>query len=198
MVQITYSYKIPIYVQRSDSASIAAVQAIEGGLGIYERPQIVDDTLASRQAAVDRAMAELSDYSNPIVTGSFVTNQYGYRSGQVLSIAIPSRNINTQVYIQEVSASSLGGGLFEYTVTFATKLKGLTQYLLELYDRGVTLFTRTDEVLSVARTMTQEVMLMVETIPAIIIKDTSAGKYKYSADDGSTVGKGRYNLSSWG
>lgn len=143
----TYKYKVPILVRLDDGDSQAAVRAIEGGEGIYEGPIIVDETIETIEAARDRASAELRQYANPLVTGSFETEDQGYRSGQLLTLNILSRGFSGDYLIQSVTKSSLGIGRFTYSVEFATRLKGLTEFLIELLKRGRKIIERDDEVL---------------------------------------------------
>ena len=71
-----------------DDVAIATLMDIEGGDGIIQFA-IIDDTIQSLDAGHLRASADLRDYANALVTGRFVTDQYGYASGQVLSIQLP-------------------------------------------------------------------------------------------------------------
>lgn len=142
----TYKYKIPILCMVEDTESQNAVKSIEGGDGIYEN-LVVDESIETNEAARDRARAELRQYSNASVKGTFKTDQDGYRSGQLLKIDIPSRGVDSQYLIQTVTKKSIGGGHLEYTVTFATLLIGLTDFLLSLWEAGKKIVTREDEVL---------------------------------------------------
>jgi hypothetical protein len=197
-IKITYTYKMPVLVQAEDSGSIAAMKALEGGDGIYEGQLIVDDTIETKEAARARAQAEISQYSNPIIEGEFTTTQYGYKSGQLLLVNIPSRAINAYYLIREVTATSIGQGRFEYSVTFATRLKGLTDFLLGLFDSGRKVFERTDEILDTLKLLTGDAMAITDAAPTYSFRDPAADPYKWSADDGLTIGKGRYNCASWG
>lgn len=142
----TYKYKIPILCMVDDEDSQEAIKLIEGGDGIYEGPIIVDESIVSLDAARDMALAEIRQYSNALVNGSFKTDQDGYRSGQLLPINIPSRGINSEYLIQTVTKKSIGGGHMEYGVTFATLLTGLTDFLISLWEAGQKIVSREDEV----------------------------------------------------
>jgi len=119
IVTITYKYKIPILVRKYDKNSINELKAIEGGTGIHEY-LIIDDTIATVDEAVQRANSELSKFAFPHLSGSFITTQSGYKAGQLLTINIPTREIDTQVIIQQVTTQSLGLGNYEYKVEFST------------------------------------------------------------------------------
>lgn len=179
IVNPRYQYQIPIMVSWADPKSIDAVKALEGGNGIYEAPPIVDDTIATTAAAIDRAKAEIAMYSNPMVTGSFTTTQSGYKSGQVLVLNITSRGLdNVQVLIQQVSAQSLGNGKFEYTIDFATELKGLTQFLLKLFDAGRKVSERTDEILNLGKPV-YDAVKVIDEIPTYITRDPVASPFVF-------------------
>lgn len=61
---------------------------------------IKDRTIRSQDEAIDRALAELDAYSQPIVKGSVVTYKTGARAGQVVTINSTSRNRTEQLVIQ--------------------------------------------------------------------------------------------------
>jgi len=197
-IMITYKYKIPIFVQAEDNTSIALMKSYEGGDGIYEGEIIVDDTIETKEAARQRALAELTQYSNPLIEGSFSTIQSGYRSGQLLTVNIPSRNINSQYLIRSVTINSLGMGLLEYEITFASKLKGLTDFLLYLFDNGKKIFERTDEILDTLKLFTGDSVALSDIAPTYSTRNPTTNPYKWSDDGETTVGKGRYGVAQWG
>jgi hypothetical protein len=119
VLEITYKKKIQIFVPRYSQASVDEMVILEGGTGIHEYI-IDDDTIVTRAAAVKRAQAELEAFAFPYVNGSFTTDQTGYKAGQLLTINIPSRQINVKVLIQQVTSVSYGQGRFEYTVQFGS------------------------------------------------------------------------------
>ena len=134
-----------------------------------------------------------------MVEGSFTTTQYGYRSGQILTIDIPSRGVaNKQYLIQNVSATSLGMGNFEYEITFATKLKGLTDYLIQLHKDSRPIFIREDEILARLKVVTAEEFQLADSGLAESRRNTTTNPYKWCNDAGTTPGKGQYGKASWG
>lgn len=118
-VIVNYKPKIPILIRRKNKESIAELKTIEGGDGIHEIP-IVDSSIKTLDEARKRALAELRKFAFPHISGSFFTDQSGYRSGQQLTIDLPSRQIDTTVMIQEVITRSIGAGNFMYEVRFST------------------------------------------------------------------------------
>jgi len=145
VLKVKYRYKIPIIVIEDDEDSQAALKAMEGGDGIYEY-LIVDESLGTLEAARDRVQAELRQYANALIEGSFITDQDGYRSGQLLPVNIPTRGIESQYLIQTVTKKSIGGGYLEYSVKFATLLTGLTDFLISLWQASQKIYSRDDEV----------------------------------------------------
>jgi len=194
-IKITYKYRVPIISQVDDQDSIDMMKLYEGGNGIYESPLIVDETIATKAQARARAQGELDQYSNPLVEGSFMTNQHGYRSGQLLTVNIPSRGVNAQYLIQEVSMTSLGSGRFEYEITFATLLKGLNDFLKLLYDSGRKIIEREDEILNVFKVYRPALGMTAEITN--VWMDTGAAAV-WSNDEETTPNRGRWNLFKWG
>lgn len=195
-IKITYEYKMPVLGQLESKESIAMMKAYEGGDGVYEGDLIIDETIETMAAAKLRARAELNQYSNPLVEGSFVTTQYGYKSGQLLTVNIPSRQIDNEYIIREVTSSSLGNGLFEYEVTFASIQSGFPEFLRYLFDSGKKIFERTDELLSVIKSLEDGFTLEDKNLDHYSVNITT-NPYKWCNDAGTTPDKGRYNLCQW-
>jgi hypothetical protein len=198
-IKITYTYKKPILASVTDTASIALMKEYEGGDGVHWAPLIVDNTIETKAQARARGEAELTQYSNPLIEGTFITTQYGYRSGQIITINIPSRDIiDKQYLIQQVVAMSLGMGNFEYEITFATRLKGLTDYLIQLHKDSRPVFERTDEILELLATMADEAITITDSNLVGSLRNTTTDPYKWSNDAGTTPGKGQWDSASWG
>ena len=196
-IKITYKYKKPILARVEDTDSILAMINYEGGNGVYEGQLIIDETIETKESARDRARAEINQYSNPIVTGTFITTEYGYKSGQLLTINISSRNIDTQYLIHQVNTVSLGNGVFEYEITFSTKLKGLTDFLIGLYDDSRGLFVRTDELIDVLKVLTDSFEISA-SVPTESRRSMTTNPYVWCNDGGTTPDKGQWNLAEWG
>ena len=195
-IKITYEYKMPVLGQLESKESIAMMKSYEVGDGVYEGDLIIDETIETMAAAKLRARAELNQYSNPLVEGSFVTTQYGYKSGQLLTVNIPSRQIDNEYIIREVTSSSLGNGLFEYEVTFASIQSGFPEFLRYLFDSGKKIFERTDELLSVIKSLEDGFTLEDKNLDHYSVNITT-NPYKWCNDAGTTPDKGRYNLCQW-
>ena len=196
-LKVTYRYKKPILALIDDDASIELMKQLEGGDGVYEGPLIVDETIETKKQAQDRGHATLNQYSNPLIEGSFITTQFGYKSGQLLTINLPSRGINAQYLIRQVSATSLGMGNFEYEVTFGTTLKGLTEYLIQLHKASSPEFERTGEILARLKIAPDDGYAIADSGLAYSKRNTTTDPYKWSNDGGTTLGKGQYGLVSF-
>jgi hypothetical protein len=179
-IKITYKYEIQVLTEDTDDISIELMKEIEGGTGEYET--IINDTkIQTLEAAHDRAAAELDEYANPMIKGSFTTDQHGYRSGQLLEIALPTWGYNESYLIQSVTSKLLETNKFSYTVQFATSLKGLTQFLAELFDRGNTIIVRSNETLHDLARVKEETITLLPA--AITYEERDAAVYLYDAAD---------------
>lgn len=87
----------PIISQVEDTASVTLN-------GRYEY-LIVDKTIKSKDAAKQRAQAELLKYSTLLTTGSFFTRTSGFRSGQLLTISLTLRGITGTYLIERITTT---------------------------------------------------------------------------------------------
>ncbi len=129
-MSFTYKYPMDVITMVEDLASQQAIAAIQGGDGIYEH-KIVDDSLITIEAAEAAGQADLAEYANPQVKGSFETEIAGFAPGQLLTINLPQRGINNQFIIQKVNISTIGNKLI-YKVSYGGKLKGIPDLLQAL------------------------------------------------------------------
>ncbi|QGH73457.1 MAG: minor tail protein [Siphoviridae sp. ctvD11] len=113
---------LPVRAFARDTVSIAAHGEFEF--------KIVDKTIKTKEAARQRAMAELSSWSNETVEGSFRTYEDGLRAGQTINIQSTIRGINEDCLIQRVTATARSSADFEYTVeVVTTRTLSMIQYL---------------------------------------------------------------------
>lgn len=80
----------------------------------------VDATIQSREEARNFAVAELEAYAAKIAEGSFETYEAGLRSGQIISINSPLRDINESFLIQKVTFQMVSQNIGIYRVELAT------------------------------------------------------------------------------
>lgn len=198
VIRIKYKLKIPVFGVADDEPSIQAMKDIEGGDGVYNGALIIDENLDTRELALRVAQAEIDAFSNPLITGTFETEEVGYKSGQLLTVNISTRAINSTYLITNVSALSMGLGLFVYTVTFATKLKGLTELITFLYSKSVGTFKRTDELLARFKVAPDETVTVTDSGLTESRRNMTTNPYVYSNDAGTTPDKGQYNLAEYG
>jgi hypothetical protein len=124
---LTYTYDIPILVAVEDTPSIIANGQKEFA--------IFDKKITTTEAARARASAELTDYADSIIEGSFKTYTDGFKSGQYINITLTEYGISADYIIQKVFASSFGGGKYEYEVSIASsKTMGIIRFLIELLE----------------------------------------------------------------
>lgn len=124
-IAFTYDYYVPVLVSVEDTNSV-------DDEGVYEY-QITDNTIASTQAARDRAAAELTDYANSLIQGTYKTRLKGLRSGQYQRVVMPNKSIDEDYLVNKVIMKSLGRGVFEYTVSLTNaRTFGIIRFLIEM------------------------------------------------------------------
>jgi hypothetical protein len=146
VIKFTYKYDVPVLTVQDDIDSINRMKALEGGDGVYEH-LIVNKEVESKDLARQLSQANLDQFSNPLLSGSFTTNVKGLRSGQLINILQSNRNINDNFLIHRVTMKWLTVDLFEFNVEIASKLKGVEDLMMELFRRGRKIEVRDDEVL---------------------------------------------------
>jgi hypothetical protein len=145
-VDFTYRFEVPVLTVVDDQESIDRMKGIEGGNGIYEHI-IVDKEVTTKELARQRSQADLEQYANPLISGSFTTNDHGLRSGQLLHIKQTKRNIDGDFLIRKVTMRWLTVDLYHYQVEIASKLKGIEDLLIQLFSQSRQIEVRDDEVL---------------------------------------------------
>ena len=100
-IVVTYGADVPIMIRWDDEDSIAAVVAIEGGDGIHEFC-ITDNNIDTKEWAIDRAKADLLENADPVIQGSFLTNEKTIRSGQIITLSSVKRDITQDFLVQRV------------------------------------------------------------------------------------------------
>lgn len=134
-IRVEYYEKVPINPIYSDSASISALKAAGFGDGIFDLDPYVDRNIDDLDTALAIAQAQVQKYSNPIVKGSFQTDQHGLSAGQIISIEDTIRSFDEDHVIQKVVAKQRGGEFgdyFEYKVTFATTMFEAIEFFQKL------------------------------------------------------------------
>lgn len=189
---ITYTYDIPILVAVEDTASI-----IENGVKEFA---IFDKSIDTTQAARDRATAELTDYAQDIIEGTFSTMTPGFRSGQYVTINLSSYGINDDYMIQKVVARSIGAGVFSYTISLASnKTMGVVRFLIELLENNRNLIELDDDEVVDELLQIQDSLLADSLTDALTI-DSSGAYFTWCTDSlqSTPITRARWDLFQWG
>lgn len=141
-IKVTFTYPKTVLTEVQNASSIIAMKAIEGGDGKHSYT-INDTTLLSLDQALQRGLKELDQYSNPTLSGRFITRtgllsagSY-FTPGQLLTVNLPTRGISvdTSYVILKVVTTMTEDGTnieYRYEITFGGRLLGvvdLLQYL---------------------------------------------------------------------
>lgn len=127
VMSFTFKYEIPILVAVEDRDSIEDV-------GQYEFA-IFDNNIKTQDDARSRAQAEIADYADTIIDGTFETTVDGFKAGQYININVTDFGINDNYLVQKVTGKSLGGGNFVYIVSVAsTKKLGIITFLIKMLE----------------------------------------------------------------
>lgn len=122
-----YKYNIPVLVGIQDNTSIEDV-------GVYEYA-IFDSTITTIEQARSRGQAELTDYANELIEGSFSTLTDGWKAGQTIHIKKTHLGIDDNYLIKSVTIKSIGNGNFEYRIKLCSiETIGIVQYLINLLE----------------------------------------------------------------
>lgn len=189
-VKVVYSYDVPILVAVEDPESIS-----EDGVKEFA---IFDKSITTTQAARDRASAELTDYAQDLIEGSFSTYTPGFKSGQYININLSEYGVNADYIVQKVVARSLGAGLYIYDVSIASaKTMGIIRFLIELLETNKSL-VELDDNESVDELFALTDSLLADSLTELLTID-SAGPYRTWAADSLSVTSGRmiWNLFEW-
>lgn len=191
-VSTTYKYDIPILIAQDYEPSI-----LESGVKEFA---IFDKSITTTAAARDRAIAELTDYGQKMIAGSFKTFTPGFRSGQYMNINLAEHGINDDYIINRVTARSFGGGLYEYTVNLVNaKTMGIIRFLIELLESNKNLIELdddevVDELLSISDNLISDSLTDNLTI------DSTGAYFTWCPDSltSSPITRARWDLFQWG
>lgn len=188
---LSYTYDIPILVAVEDTTSIAANGTKEFA--------IFDKTISTTQAARDRASAELTDYANSVIEGSFETYTAGFVSGQYMNINLSDYGVNDNYLVQKVVAHSIGAGNYVYQVYIASaKTMGIIRFLIELLEANKNLVELNDD------EVVDELLTIIDSLLSDSLLDSlvidSAGPYRTWCIDStdSNATRAVWNLFEWG
>ena len=127
-VEITGDPYIPIIVKKKNQDSIDQ-------FGVFEF-RIIDKSITSRQAARQRAQAELTAYREELTEGRFKTFNSGLKAGMQIRINSAIRGVDETYVINRVRTSSHTPSQFIYDVEIvSTRTLGIIEFLQELLRR---------------------------------------------------------------
>jgi hypothetical protein len=195
IIKITYKRQVPVIAYGEDTVSIERMKALQGGDGKFE-DTIVDTTIEDLDLANQRIQAELISYANTLISGSLKTDISGFKSGQILTINLPSFALNyEQVLIQSVQTrpktnkQADDSFFIGYTINFATSVKGLQEFLLDLYKKGKEIAINENEVVNTFfQKSTDKILFENDTIEQT---QHATGIYHYDASDAL------YDFAEW-
>ncbi len=130
-VSFTFQYDIDVITMVDEIESQIAIAAVQGGNGVYEY-LITDESLSTIEAAEAAGNAELRQYANPKVKGSFETETTGWEPGQIVQIDLPDQGIKNSFVIQKVSISPIKENLCTWKVEYGGRLIGIADFLKAL------------------------------------------------------------------
>lgn len=190
-VRVTYKYDIPILVAVENTASIS-----ENGVREFA---IFDKTIATTESARERASSELIDYANDIIDGEFFTWETGFITGQYININHAEYGVNDDYIVQGVTAESIGGGHYIYSVKVASaKTLGIIKFLIKLLESNRNLIELDDnEVVDELLQLTDS-LLSDSLLDSLVIDST--GPYFVYQNDSAPIddpGIARYDLSQY-
>lgn len=189
---VTYTYDIPILVAVEDTTSIH-----DNGVKEFA---IFDKTIDTTQAARDRASAELTDYANDIIEGSFTTYEPGFRSGQYININLSEYGINDDYIVQKVIARSMGAGVYSYVVSIASsKTLGIIKFLISLLEANKNLIELDDNEV-VDELLTIQDSLLSDSLTDSLTIDSTGPYFTWCTDslDATPITRARWELFQWG
>jgi len=190
-IEVSYKYQIPVIVLLQSASSIIAMTALEGGDGLHEYT-IIESSIKSKAEARQRALKELAEYANPIVTGQFktrtglLTSGSIFQPGQELTINSPSWGISTDTkyLIQEVIITLVEDGTnieYNYNIRFGGRLLDAASFLESLASKEDPIFATEEidtikaitEEMSIAETIERDSLLKSITESATIAESIS-------------------------
>ena len=123
---------LPVIVKYKAESEIATLSAQEGGDGEAEY-LIIDKSIESREAARERARAEIIAYGETLSEGSFKTETAGLVAGQVIRINSATRNFDEEFIINRVISRMFDSNTMKYDISLiTTRTFGMIELLRRL------------------------------------------------------------------
>ena len=152
-IRFAYNERVPLQFQYGDTASANALKALGFGDGIFDLAPITDGNISDINTAVLLAQAKVNQFSNPLILGTFNTDQRGLKSGQLLTInQTIGRSFSGTYVIQKVNVKQQAGqyqDYLQYQVTFGTTLFGWVEFMQKLLRNENSFSLNVDEIVEV-------------------------------------------------
>jgi hypothetical protein len=174
-----------VVTKLTNSASIATYGEFE-----YK---IVDKSIASKQAARDRARAEIMAWAQEINEGSFTTHSMGLDTGQKINIQSTIRGINQDYIISRITSTLDSYDRMKHNCTLVTsQTYGMVEFLQKLLiQKDKEIVVGQDEVLDTVLGLSDSFT----ATDQITFIDGIVGKpYKWEP----TAGVSKWNFATWG
>jgi len=218
-IRFEYNERVPVELQYTDFASVNALKALGLGDGIFDMDPIIDQTIEDRATAIVIAQGKISEFSNPIVSGSFTTEQRGLKAGQLIHVEDTAQGVLDDFVIQTVSLKQKEGQYFDNiisNVNFGTTLFGWIEFMQKLLalqgkisineDSVVATFVTADEQVTsddVSQLATDggfepaSALETATTDDANTVDDMTSGTWQYETSTGQTFPT-RFDLCDYG
>lgn len=219
-IRFEYNERVPIQLQYTDFASVAALKALGLGDGVFDLDPITDESIEDRATAIVIAQGKIAEFSNPIITGNFTTEQRGLKAGQLLHVEDTAQSVNDDFVIQTVSLKQREGRYFDNvlaSVTFGTTLFGWIEFMQKLLslqgkisvneDAVVATFVTANEVVESSDVnavatdggfKTATVSETVESSDVNVVVDFPSGTWRWEPNGVGQPLDTRWNLFDWG
>lgn len=189
-LEVSYKYDIPILVVVEDPSSIT-------DHGVHEFA-IFDKAIATKQAARDRASAELTDYAESLIEGYFETYETGLYSGQYIHIDLDDYGINADYIIKQVTAVAEGGGQYRYQVQIASaQTMGIIKFLIELLEANKNLIELDDDEVLDELLNLSDALLSDSLVDSLTIDSAGAYRTWASSPSDTSETRARWDLFQW-
>lgn len=163
-IRIKYYPYQAIRVRVTSQTSIATMKALAGGDWIFDWPVINDSTISSFDDARKRARAEIDAYSNPIISATFVTEQWWLKAWQIIRIQDTSRSLDSVFLIQRVVRNSVDGAKSIYSVDCASTMFGLIEFFQYLLKQSWKLSDDASELVDIVINTDETITLTFNTV----------------------------------
>ena len=159
---------LPVITKMKDYEAVQDTISAEGGTGEHEF-FIVDENINSKEAARERAKAELLAYAKSLVDGEFKTLIDGFKAGQQINIKSNILNIDEKLIVNKVVTTMWTPEEPYYTVYLVTSRNlGIIEFLQKLLAQDKVIVTEsTNELVDLVESTDDEMQLQ-DTVTASV------------------------------